>query len=126
MREYLSAADDIVVVTVPGSKTNPGGDRGAISGSLVGGCTAALRRLHAATNLAAANPLIGRGRTPHSERVGLTVESAARGATLPAMCTCRRMEEPWHGRALRARVGVGRRPPLGLFMRGAAGSKQDD
>ena len=29
----LSAGDDIVVVTVPGSKTNPGGGRGAMSGN---------------------------------------------------------------------------------------------
>ena len=96
----LSAGGDIIVVTVPGSKTNPAED-GAGVRQLVGGCAAALRRQHAATKPAPADSVIGLGvhqidrrfaaacaaaglegrRTPHGGRVGLAVELTARGAS---------------------------------------------
>ena len=103
----LSVGDDIVGVTVPGSKTNPAADEDDVR-QLVGGCAAALRRLHAATKPApahssasgvhqitrrfsvacAAAGLAGR-RTPHSGRVGLAVELAApRGHHPPWAGSC--------------------------------------
>ena len=92
------SGDDDVVVTVRRSKTNPAGDRADVR-RLVGGCAAAVRRLHAATSpteaviglavhqinrrfaaACAAAGLEGR-RTSHSGRVGLAVELTARGAS---------------------------------------------
>ena len=101
----LSVGDDIVGVTVPGSKTNPSADEEDVR-QLVGGCAAALRRLHAATKPAPANSVVGLGvhqitrrfsaacaaaglegrRMPHSGRVGLAVELAAAGPP-PATCS---------------------------------------
>ena len=96
------SGDDDVVVTVRRSKTNPAGDRADVR-RLVGGCAAAVRRLHAAPTptptpteaviglavhqinrrfaaACAAAGLEGR-RTSHSGRVGLAVELTARGAS---------------------------------------------
>ena len=95
----LAASDDIVV-TVRRSKTNPVGDRADVR-RLVGGCAAAVRRLHAATSPAPTDAVIGLAvhqinrrfaaacaaaglegrRTSHSGRVGLAVELTARGAS---------------------------------------------
>ena len=94
------SGDDDVVVTVRRSKTNPAGDRADVR-RLVGGCAAAVRRLHAATSPPPTEAVIGLAvhqinrrfaaacaaaglegrRTSHSGRVGLAVELTARGAS---------------------------------------------
>ena len=140
----LSVGDDIVVVTVPGSKTNPSADRGDVR-QLVGGCAAALRRLHAATKPAPANSVVGLGvhqitrrfsaacaaaglegrRTPHSGRVGLAVELAARGATTRDVQLAGGWKNPGMVARYAARVGAGA-GAVGRFMRVPAGGKPDD
>ncbi len=95
----LSASDE-VVVTVRRSKTNPLGEWASVR-HLVGGCAAAVRRLHAALSPASAELVIGLGitqinrrfaatcatarlegrRTTHSGRAGLAMELSARGAS---------------------------------------------
>ena len=92
--------DDDVVVTVRRSKTNPAGDRADVR-RLVGGCAAAVRRLHTAMSTSPTEAVIGLAvhqinrrfaaacaaaglegrRTSHSGRVGLAVELTARGAS---------------------------------------------
>ena len=140
----LSVGDDIVVVTVPGSKTNPSADGGDVR-QLVGGCAAALRRLHAATKPAPANSVVGLGvhqitrrfsaacavaglegrRTPHSGRVGLAVELAARGATTRDVQLAGGWKNPGMIARYAARVGAGA-GAVGRFMRVPAGGKPDD
>ena len=139
----LSVGDDIVVVTVPGSKTNPSADGGDVR-QLVGGCAAALRRLHAATKPAPANSVVGLGvhqinrrfsaacaaaglegrRTPHSGRVGLAVELAARGATTRDVQLAGGWKNPGMVARYAARVGAGA-GTVGRFMRVPAGGKPD-
>ena len=95
----LSDGDD-VVVTVRRSKTNPAGDLADVR-RLIGGCAAAVRRLHTAMSPAPTEAVIGLAvhqinrrfaaacaatglegrRTSHSGRVGLAVELTARGAS---------------------------------------------
>ena len=95
----LSNGDE-VVVTLRRSKTNPPGERASLR-HLVGGCAAAVRRLHAALSPAPADPVIGLGvtqinrrfaaacaaaglegrRTTHSGRAGLAMELSSRGAS---------------------------------------------
>ena len=95
----LSASDE-VVVTVRRSKTNPLGEWASVR-HLVGGCAAAVRRLHAALSPAPTELVIGLGitqinrrfaaacaaagledrRTTHSGRAGLAMELSARGAS---------------------------------------------
>ena len=139
----LSVGDDIVVVTVPGSKTNPSADGGDVR-QLVGGCAAALRRLHAATKLAPANSVVGLRvhqitrfsaacaaaglegrRTPHSGRVGLAVELAARGATTRDVQLAGGWKNPGMVARYATRVGAGA-GAVGRFMRVPAGGKPDD
>ena len=140
----LSVGDDIVVVTVPGSKTNPSADGGDVR-QLVGGCAAALRRLHAATKPSPANSVVGLGvhqitrrfsaacaaaglegrRTPHSGRVGLAVELAARGATTRDVQLAGGWKNPGMIARYAARVGAGA-GAVGRFMRVPAGGKPDD
>ena len=140
----LSVSDDIVVVTVPGSKTNPSADGGDVR-QLVGGCAAALRRLHAATKPAPANSVVGLGvhqitrrfsaacaaaglegrRTPHSGRVGLAVELAARGATTRDVQLAGGWKNPGMVARYAARVGAGA-GAVGRFMRIPAGGKPDN
>ena len=139
----LSAGDDIVVVTVPGSKTNPAADGGDVR-QLVAGCAAALRRLHAATKPAPANSVIGLGvhqinrrfsaacaaaglegrRTPQSGRVGLAVELAARGATTRDVQLAGGWKNPGMVARYAARLGAGT-GAVGRFMREPAGGKPD-
>ena len=139
----LSAGDDIVVVTVPGSKTNPAAVGGDVR-QLVAGCAAALRRLHAATKPAPANSVVGLGvhqinrrfsaacaaaglegrRTPHSGRVGLAVELAARGATTRDVQLAGGWKNPGMVARYAARVGAGA-GAVGRFMRVPAGGKPD-
>ena len=96
----LSAGDDIVAVTVRGSKMNPVADGGDVR-QLAGGCSAALRRPtrrrsrrevvgHRTRGEPNQPPVRGRmrgrrprkRRTPHSGRVGLAVElGGARAST---------------------------------------------
>ena len=95
----LSASDE-VVITVRRSKTNPLGEWASVR-HLVGGCAAAVRRLHVALSPAPAELVIGLGitqinrrfaaacaaaglkgrRTTHSGRAGLAMELSARGAS---------------------------------------------
>ena len=97
----LSNGDE-VVVTLRRSKTNPPGARASLR-HLVGGCAAAVRRLHAALSPAPADPVIGLGvtqinrrfaaacaaaglegrRTTHSGRAGLAMELSSRGGPAP-------------------------------------------
>ena len=142
----LSAGDDIVVVSVPGSKTNPASE-GSDVRQLVGGCAAALRRLHAATKPAPVHSVIGLGvhqinrrfsaacaaaglegrRTPHSGRVGLAVELAARGATTRDVQLAGGWKNPGMVARYAARVGAGAGSgTVGRFMRSPAGGKPDD
>ena len=140
----LSVGDDIVGVTVPGSKTNVSADAADVR-QLVGGCAAALRLLHAATKPAPADSVIGLGmhqinrrfsaacaaaglegrRTPHSGRVGLAVELAARGATTRDVQLAGGWKNPGMVARYAARVGAGA-SAVGRFMRGPVGGKTDD
>ena len=90
------SGDDDVVVTVRRSKTNPAGDRADVR-RLVGGCAAAVRRLHAATSP-----------TPTEAVIGLAVHQINR--RFAAACAAAGLE----GR--RTSVAVGNRvapvPPL--------------
>ena len=99
----LSAGED-VVVTRRHATTNAAGERPDVR-RLVGGCAAAIRRLHAATTPEPADPVIGLSgdqinkrfaaacsaaglegrRTSHGGRVGLAVELTARGASTHAI-----------------------------------------
>ena len=99
----LSDGED-VVVTRRHAKTNAAGER-PDGRRLVGGCAAAVRRLHAATTPEPADPVIGLSgdqinkrfaaacaaaglegrRTSHGGRVGLAVELTARGASTHAI-----------------------------------------
>ena len=119
----------------------PGGGRGRC---LVGGCAAALRRLHAATKPAPAHSVVGLGvhqitrrfsaacaaaglegrRTPHSGRVGLAVELAARGATTRDVQLAGGWKNPGMVARYAARVDAGA-GAVGRFMRGPAGGKPD-
>ena len=139
----LSVGDDIVGVTVPGSTTNPAADEDDVR-QLVGGCAAALRRLHAATKPAPAHSVVGLGvhqitrrfsaacaaaglegrRTPHSGRVGLAVELAARGATTRDVQLAGGWKNPGMVARYAARVDAGA-GAVGRFMRGPAGGKPD-
>ena len=137
----LSVGDDIVVVRVPLPKTSPVKDGGDVR-QLVGGCAAALRRLHAATGPAPADSVIGLGvhqinrrfaaacaaaglegrRTLHSGRVGLAVELAARGASTGDV----QLAGGWKNAGTVARYTAGVSTGDGAvsrFMRGPAGSK---
>ena len=132
-----------VGVTVPGSKTNPSADEDDVR-QLVGGCAAALRRLHAATKPAPANSVVGLGvhqitrrfsaacaaaglegrRMPHSGRVGLAVELAARGATTRDVQLAGGWKNPGMVARYAARVDAGA-GAVGRFMREPAGGKPD-
>ena len=137
----LSAGDDIVVVRVPLPKTSPVEDGGDVR-QLVGGCAAALRRLHAATGPAPADSVIGLGvhqinrrfaaacaaaglegrRTLHSGRVGLAVELAARGASTGDVQLAGGWKDP--GTVARYTAGVSTGDgAVSRFMRGPAGGK---
>ena len=140
----LSAGDDIVVVTVPGSKTNPAAD-GAGVRQLVGGCAAALRRLHAATKPAPADSVIGLGvhqinrrfaaacaaaglegrRTPHGGRVGLAVELTARGASTRDVQLAGGWKNAGTVARYAARVTTGG-GAVSQFMRGPGGDRPAD
>ena len=107
---------------------------------LVGGCAAALRRLHAATKPAPANSVVGLGvhqitrrfsaacaaaglegrSTPHS----LAVELAARGATTRDVQLAGGWKNPGMVARYAARVGAGA-GAVGRFMREPAGGKPD-
>ena len=98
----LAVGDD-VVVTLP--RLSDAAGEPADVRRLVGGCAAAVRRLHAATAPEPSDPVVGLGvdqvnrrfaaacaaaglegrRTAHSGRVGLAVELAARGASTRAV-----------------------------------------
>ena len=144
----LSAGDDIVVVTVPGSKPAPPAV-GSDVRQLVGRCAAAVRRLHAATKPSPGSPVIGLGvsqinrrfaaacaaaglegrRTPHSGRGGLAGELAVRGASTRDVQLAGGWKNPGMVARYAARVGVGAGAgagAVGRFMRGPAGGKPDD
>ena len=140
----LSAGDDIVVVTVPGSKTNPAADRADVR-QLVGGCAAALRRLHAATKPARADSVIALGvhqinrrfaaacaaaglegrRTPHGGRVGLAVELTARGASTRDVQLAGGWKNAGTVARYAARVTTGG-GAVSQFMRGRGGGRPAD
>ena len=140
----LSAGGDIVVVTVPGSKTNPAED-GAGVRQLVGGCAAALRRQHAATKPAPADSVIGLGvhqinrrfaaacaaaglegrRTPHGGRVGLAVELTARGASTRDVQLAGGWKNAGTVARYAARVTTGG-GAVSWFMRGPGGGRPAD
>ena len=140
----LSVGDDIVVVCVPLPKTRPVEDGGDVR-QLVGGCAAALRRLHAATKPAPADSVIGLGvhqinrrfavacaaaglegrRTLHSGRVGLAVELAARGASTRDL----QLAGGWKDAGTVARYTAGVSSGDGAvsrFMRRPVGGKPDN
>ena len=140
----LAAGDDEVVVTLRRAKANPPGD-GAGVRYLVGGCAAAVRRLHAALSPAPAELVIGLGvtqinrrfaaacaaagldgrRTLQSGRAGLAMELSARGASaLEVQLAC-----GWKDPATAARYGAGVRRRDGAvnrLMRRVRGRFPDD
>ena len=140
----LSAGDDIVVVRVPLPRTNRAEDGDDVR-QLVGSCADALRRLHAATTPAPANPVIGLGvhqinrrfaaacaaaglegrRTLHSGRVGLVVELAARGASTRDLQRAGGWKDAGTVARYTARVSSGE-GPVSRFMRRPAGGKPDN
>ena len=140
----LSAGDGIVVVGVPLPDRNPAQDGGDVR-QLVGSCADALRRLHAATTPAPANPVIGLGvhqinrrfaaacaatglegrRTLHSGRVGLAVELAARGASTRDVQRAGGWKDAGTVARYTARVGSGD-GAVSRFMRRPAGGKPDN
>ena len=106
--------------------------------TLAAGCAAAVRRLHAATDPAPADPVVGLGvhqinrrfaaacaaaglegrRTAHSGRVGLAVELTARGARTP------RSRPPAAGRAPPWCTTTPRRSPRAPKTAAATGSRR--
>ena len=137
------SADDDVVVTVPGSKANSAEDGGEVR-RLVGGCAAAVRRLHAATKPAPADSVTGLGisqlsrrfaaacaaaglegrRTLHSGRVGLAAELAARGASTRDVQLAGGWKTP--GAVARHTAGVGSGAAVSRFLRRPVGGERDD
>ena len=126
------SGDDEVVVTLRRPKANPLGE-GAGVRYLVGGCAAAVRRLHAALSPAPATLVVGLGvtqinrrfaaacaaagldgrRTLQSGRAGLAMELSARGASaLEVQLAC-----GWKDPATAARYGAGVRNRDGAVNR---------
>ena len=140
----LSAGDDIVAVTVRGPRMDPVAEGDDVR-QLIGGCAAALRRLHAATKPAPGVPVIGLGvnqinrrfaaaceaaglegrRTPHSGRVGLAVELAARGASTRDVQRAGGWRNPVMVARYAARVSAGDGAVSRLMRRPSSGNPDD-